>query len=88
MSPQRRDLMFRVMDGDPRVSHYLYHLDQFHKCDLMLNWLIQNRLTGREFLNWARFHFGASILDMCRFILGHLEKNREYRPILLGKDMK
>lgn len=55
----------------------------------MLAWLVHNRLTGKEFLNWATFHFGVSILDMATFILKAIERDQssDHRPILLGRDM-
>lgn len=79
--------MLKIMEGEHQVTVYLHHLDGYLRCDEMLAWLVRNRLTGKEFLNWAKFHFGASILDMPRYILKRLEKTEGPRPIFLGKDL-
>ena len=77
----------RVLNDEPGVLPYLHHLDGYVRCDAMLKWLISNRLVGKEFLRWAKFHFGVSMLDMGKFILKHLEKSKDPKRILVGKDI-
>lgn len=89
MNPRRRALMFRVMDGRPDVLPYLHFLDRFVRCDDILSWLIENRLTGKQFLSWSKELFGVSMLKMAAFVLSRLEKQtgKTKRPVIVGKDV-
>lgn len=87
MDQRRRDLMFRVMNDQQEVAPYLHHFDQFRRCDEMLCWLIRNRLVGKEFLTWAKFQFGVSMLDVSKDILKRLENNDQTKAIIYGKDI-
>lgn len=89
MTQKRRELMFKVMADCAPIGFYLHHFDQFHRCDDMLTWLISNRLTGKEFLEWTKYHFSGSMLDTSRYILSKLEKlgRGERRRVILGRDM-
>ena len=86
MTPKRRALMFKVMDDKEEILSYLYHLNSFVRCDDILKWLIDNKLTGKEFLSWAKFHFGVSILELASFVLAQIDKHRK-PGIFFGKDV-
>lgn len=87
MTNRRRGLMHRVMNGDQRVVPFLHYLDSWRRCDEMLQWLVRNHLTGKEFILWTQFNFGASMLSMAQYITRRLEKDSEGRPTLLGRDV-
>jgi hypothetical protein len=88
MTPRRRALMMRVMDSKPEILPYLHFLDRFARCDDILRWLIENRLTGQSFLEWAKQSFDISMMNMASFVLKRVEKDnsRDIRPIIMGKD--
>lgn len=79
--------MLRVMMGNSEVLPYLYHFDSYRRCEQMLNWLIKNQLTGKEFLAWVKFHFNVSMLEVGRFILAQIDHEKGHRPVLLGRDI-
>jgi len=87
MTPQRRDLMLQVMNGEPQALHYLHHLNFYTRCDDILSWLIKSRLTGKEFIQWSRFSFRDSMLNMSKHILSRIEKT-DKNSILYGIDFK
>lgn len=86
MNPRRRELLMKVMDGNPNCLPILYHLDQYLRCDQMLSWLIQNRFMGDEFLFWFKWECDSSLLSMGKFLLARIEKN-EKTQILYGRDL-
>ena len=86
MSPARRDLMFRVMDGERKILPYLHHFDGYTRCDYMLSWLIDNHLTGKNFLDWTQKYFPTGFMDCAVFILTRIDKDKESRPIIIGRD--
>lgn len=77
--------MFRILEDEPKVLPDLYFLDSFIRCEEILRWLIANRLTGKDFLEWRNYLFGNSQLEMVQFILSKLDKS-EKQPIFYGKD--
>lgn len=79
--------MFTVMDGQQEILPYLHHFDCFRRCNEILTWLIQNRLTGKEFLSWVRGHFGQSMLEVSRMILMRIDREKETMPVLWGRDI-
>lgn len=78
--------MFQVMEDLAMILPILYHLDQYHRCDEMLLWLIKNNLTGQKFLDWFKFECHSSFLSMSKNILSRVEKN-EKSVILYQRDM-
>lgn len=81
--------MLRVMDGNPMVPPFLHYLDRFHKCDAMLKWLIDSRLTGNDFMAWVRSpEIKGSMLEVSREILRRMERAQETRAILYGRDLR
>lgn len=86
MTDRRRDLLLRVMDGDYAALPFLHHFDShFVRCDEILEWLIKNRLTGREFVAWTRMWKGTTPFSLGRFILSRVQKDQEQK-IIHGKD--
>lgn len=86
MTENRRQMMLRICDNHPQIPIYLFHLNSYVKCDEMLQWLIQNRLTGAEFMKWTLFYHGKSMLGVGETILKWIEKEKGTRPILAGSD--
>jgi hypothetical protein len=78
--------MFQVMENNRECLPYLHHLDSYVRCDEILLWLIKNKLTGKNFIEWSKTHFGASMLRMTQFVLGKLEKV-DKTSILYGRDL-
>lgn len=72
MTPQRRSLMFRVMDGRREILPYLHHFDHYAQCDEILKWLVSARLTGKEFLDWSVGTFGTSLMGPAKFIISRI----------------
>lgn len=86
MSPRRRDLFQRVMDGDPRTLTILHIFDGFARCEEMLNWLIQHGYTGQKFFAWVKIYHEGSPLGAGKEILMRLNKDQEASPVIFGKD--
>lgn len=77
--------MFKVMDGNQEVLRYLYHFYHYVRCDDILVWLIKNKLTGKEFISWAKTHFGMYHLAVGNFIIAKINQDPSYK-ILHGRD--
>lgn len=87
ISPRRRELVLKVCDGDPNALPYLWHLDQFHRCDEILEWCIGSRLTGKEFTQWVKGPFRGSALAAGNAVLKRLEKVSGPRHLITGRDL-
>lgn len=72
MTSQRRELMFKVMDGRGEVLPYLHHFTHYAQCDLILSWLVKSRLTGKNFLDWSALKFGNSLMGPAKFIISKM----------------
>lgn len=87
MTPVRRDLMLMVTDGTAGVLPYMHFFDQFYRCDDMLRWLIRQRLVGKEFMAWAAFRIGRSMLDVAKYVLAEMDRE-DVKPVIFGRDVR
>lgn len=87
MNPRRRQQFLKVMDGDQRVMPVLFMLNQHRRCGDMLDWLIDNNVTGINFYNWFKFDNEGSLLYAMQDIVRRLEKEVEHRPMEIGRDL-
>jgi hypothetical protein len=86
MTQVRRELILRFCDDRTDVFPFAFHLNAMVRCDEILRWLIKNRITGKHFLDWVRFHHNYSILKAAAFVMKEIDRNAELRPIIGGKD--
>lgn len=86
MNESKRDLIFKVIDGDPRVVDVMFHFDRFVHCERILQWLIKNKLTGARFFDVYLNEFKASWLTMGKWIIMKIQKDTEMKPIIGGRD--
>ena len=86
LSPERRLKMLKVIDGHPGLPTVMFHWHKFRRCDEILDWLLLNRMTGNTLFAWLRGEFEMGTLSMARFILMKIDKEKEERPILVGRD--
>ena len=62
MTPRLRDLMLRVIDGDPRVLPYMFDLYRTLHVTRVLQMALERGLTGYRFIEWTKTPEGVSIL--------------------------
>lgn len=86
MDPYRRELMFKVINDDMRVVQIVYQIDQFKYCDVILKWLVDNHMTGRNLMAWLNDHHDRSVLSLVTEIVRRVEKNA--KRALLASDLK
>lgn len=82
----RRALMLKVMDGDARLTTYLYEWNKLTRCDQVLNWFLRNRLTSKTLYEWLQLNFGMKILEPAKFVLKEIDRDFEVKNIKVGKD--
>jgi hypothetical protein len=87
MTNQRRELIFRAMDGNHNALPILHFISNWYRCDQIISWLIENRITGTQLCQFANKQFGNKLLSMCQFILMKLDHHNEVRPVYVGKDV-
>jgi len=86
MNENKRELIFKVIDGDPRVVDVMYHFDRFVHCEPMLRWLIANQITGKKFFELYLEGFKASWLTMGKWIIMKINKDKDLKPLIGGRD--
>lgn len=86
VSHRFRDLSFKVLDGDTRLAPFVYHVYCHKRSERIMEWLVQNHLTGTKLWSWLDHHFGRSTLSPIREILKIIDGDATARPIIFGKD--
>jgi len=88
MSDRRRELILRLVDGDPDSLVLAYLLTQYTRCDTIIAWLIRQNITGKKFSDWVKYEWEKSVLTMVKHILKKVDSDVTTRPILIGPDFK
>jgi hypothetical protein len=86
LTPLRRELMLRVMDGDKDLAPIMYSWNRRPRVEEVLCWLIANRYTGRTLLEFMQHSHGARIHGFFQWVLQQIEKSPTPPPIILGRD--
>lgn len=86
MSPRRRELIFKCIDGDSRLLPAMHMCTQFYRCDDIIEWLISNRFTGKNLWDWIKSEHGGSYFGMAKFVLTKLKREQELQPVIAGRD--
>lgn len=87
MTEHRRELILRTVDGESRVLYLIFLWHDLARVEEILHWLIDHRFTGKAlygFMQARKFMPMAAAKE----ILMHIDKERELRPILVGRDYK
>lgn len=90
MKSNLREKLLRVMDGviTEEMTRHLYILEQYAYCGAMAQWLIDNGLTGRNFLAWIHSEHKGSLLIACGEIIKRVNRDRSVSPIRAGREFK
>lgn len=86
LSHERRQKMLRIIDGHPNLPLVMYQWHKLRRCDEILDWLLRNRITGMNLFAWLRGEYQFHTLSMAKFILMKVDKEKEEKPILVGRD--
>ena len=86
MPQAHRDLLLRVWDGHGPALPWLMHVYNFRRREEILRWLIQHHLIGTQFVAWIQNVMGGSILKSVAFVISRLEREKNMRDLLIGKD--
>ena len=86
LTRKRKELMLEVINGNPFVVPIMHQLIHYKDCNKFLKWLIKNQIVGYNLLDWIKVEHQSSVLGMVQTIVKYNNKNREIRPMLLGKD--
>ena len=88
MSNSERDFFLRVIDDDPRVMPIAHQISKYKNSLDITDWLIKNKITGIILLDFLKTKFENSILEMVKFIIMKINKDKEPKPIYAHKDYK
>lgn len=84
MSPKRRQMILEIVDSEVSLLPVMHYLTAFKRCDFILEWLIRNRMTGKNLMQWIGIRWANSLLSMVKYILMKLDHETEMKPIYLG----
>ncbi len=87
MKPETRELYLKVHGGFDSILPLLHFMYQFKRRDLMLKWLINSSLNGKNLHEWFYDRHEGSFLSVCQTIAYYMDKKLEFRPINL-KDLE
>lgn len=86
ISPETKTLMHTVINGNMTVVPVMHQLSRYRDCQKFLKWLIINNITGHNLLDWLKIDFDNSVMGMVKFIVKTHNKDKDLKPIILGKD--
>jgi hypothetical protein len=61
LTDKRRDLMHRVMYGNPDLAGVMHILHHYKFCDTFLQWMIANNYTGKNLVLLLTRKHGSSV---------------------------
>lgn len=82
--------MLQLADGkiDHPVLPHLHFITGFIHCDRILDWLLKNRLTGDDIVQKIKIEHRGSQLDFVKWVIACMNKEREKRPVIIGRDYR
>ena len=90
MTQKRRELCMRACAGEQAAIFILcfLHCSDFRRLNDFLQWLITNRYTGKNLVEWFNGHreIKGSPLLLSAYVTKYLEKTKEMRPLFYKKD--
>lgn len=86
MSQRQRELVLRAADGHLDTLPILYNFLNYKRCDEIMSWLLQNRITGHNLIALVNREFGNQILSVVKYILMKIDRDRVMKPLFLGRD--
>lgn len=86
LSPKTKELMHSVMDGNLAVVPILHQLSHYRDVDKFLVWLNRNNIKGQNLIEFLKFEHQNSVMGMVKFIVKSHNKNRDLKPIVIGRD--
>lgn len=86
MTPQKRELILMVADGNMNTLPILHQLDGFIHSERMFKWLIQNKITGTTFLEYYSQKFQHSWLTFGKWITMKVNGEAEFARVIAGKN--
>ncbi len=69
LTPERKELMHRVMDGQPDLAGIMHMLHHYKYCDEILSWLVEHNYTGKNLVDWVLNKFRKSVPDMVAYVV-------------------
>ena len=88
MSQEAKELMHKVMDGQIVLVPVIHQLTRYVDHEKFLKWLVINKITGANLLDWIKINFRGSLLEMVKYIIKINNREREIAPIYYGKDWR
>lgn len=87
MTGKRRELLLRLADGKKELLPAMWHMDRWVRADEMVDWLIRRGFTGDAFNELFMHQFNGSFLELGRFVLAQVEREKP-KPIIAGRDYR
>ncbi len=86
ISNMQRELYLRIIDDNPSVTPIIYQIHKYKYSWFISRWLYENAITGKTLLDFLKVKFENSIMEMVRFVIMKINKDREVKPIYAHKD--
>ena len=80
----RQDLL-EIADGDARLTHACFHLNNFVYGPEIVRWLLRHGLKGARLHDWIKEKHDGSILEAVKAVVAQVNHSTK-KPVLVGKD--
>lgn len=86
MTELRRNMIFRTVDGKQELFMIMAHWHKMRRCDEVLDWCIQNKITGKNLYDFINKLTAGGVLSSYQYICMRIDREKAPRPIIAGKD--
>lgn len=86
MTPKRRDLILQVADDQFKALDLIHNLSGFVHCEPMFEWMIRNKMVGKNLLETWALDFEYSWLSLGKWVLMKARGDQDVRKVIAGKD--
>ena len=86
ISEMQRELYLRIVDDIPSVTPIIYQIHKYKYSWFIARWLYENGIKGKTLLDFLKVKFENSIMEMVRFVIMKINKDRDLKPIYAHKD--
>ena len=87
-NPKTLALMQEVADDVLQLGPLMFHIKHHARCDEILVWLKESKLTGFNLEKWMFIENNNSILGTIKEIVRRMEREDQVRAVIVGKDYR
>lgn len=83
-SERFRQQLLRFVDGDARLTHAAFHLNNMKHGEQIVDWLLIHGFKGKRFFDWQAEKHRGSVIEVVKFVIAQVNHTNGVKPIVVG----